>query len=51
MVAGEVAPDFMFWPAKKYKFGWYSEPRYSYKFGRSHEHSPSVGGGLLVSIP
>jgi hypothetical protein len=47
----EVAPDFMFWPAKKHKFGWYCEPRYSYKFGRSHEHSPSVSGGLLVSIP
>ena len=47
----EVAPDLMFWPSKKHKFGWYLEPSYDYKFGPSHEHSLGVSGGLLISIP
>jgi hypothetical protein len=47
----EVAADFMFWPAKKHKFGWYLEPAYDYKFGTDHEHSLGVSGGLLISIP
>jgi hypothetical protein len=47
----EVAPDFMFWPSKKHRFGWYLEPSYDYKFGPGHEHSLGVSGGLLISIP
>ena len=47
----EVAPDFMFWPSRKHKFGWYLEPSYDYKFGPGHEHSLGVSGGLLISIP
>jgi hypothetical protein len=47
----EVAPDFMFWPSRKHKFGWYLEPSYDYKFGPGHEHSLGVTGGLLISIP
>jgi hypothetical protein len=47
----EVAPDFMFWPAKTHKFGWYLEPGYEYKFGPSREHSLGLSGGLLISIP
>ena len=46
----EVAPDFMFWPSRKHKFGWYLEPSYDYKFGPGHEHSLGVSGGLLISI-
>ena len=46
----EVAPDFMFWPLKKHRFGWYLEPSYDYKFGPGHEHSLGVSGGLLISI-
>lgn len=46
----EVAPDFMFWPSKKRRFGWYVEPSYDYKFGPGHEHSLGVSGGLLISI-
>ena len=49
-VGVEVAPDFMFWPSKKHRFGWYLEPSYDYKFGPSHEHSLSVSGGLLIAI-
>jgi len=47
----EVAPDFMFWPSKKHRFGWYLEPSYDYKFGPGHEHSLGVSGGLLIAVP
>jgi hypothetical protein len=47
----EGAPDLMFWPSKKHRFGWYLEPSYDYKFGPGHEHSLGVSGGLLISIP
>ena len=47
----EAASDFMFWPSRQHKFGWYLEPAYDYKFGPGHEHSLGVSGGLLISIP
>ena len=50
-VAGEVAPDFMYWPRGKHRVGWYVEPSYEYKFGPGHEHSVGVTGGLLIGIP
>jgi len=50
-VAIEVAPDFMFWPRGKHRFGWYLEPSYEYKFGSHPEHSLAVAGGLLIAIP
>jgi hypothetical protein len=50
-IAGEAALDFMFWPAAKHKFGWYLEPAYEYKFGRGHEQSLGITGGLLIAIP
>jgi hypothetical protein len=50
-VAGEVAPDFMFWPAAKHRFGWYIEPAYEYDFGRGHEQSVGFTAGLLIAIP
>ena len=49
--AGEAVLDFMFWPAKKHKFGWYFEPGYEYDFGSGHEQSAGVSGGLLIAIP
>jgi hypothetical protein len=49
-VAAEVAPDFMFWPSKRHRFGWYLEPSYEYKFGPGHEHSLGLSGGLLIAI-
>ena len=49
--AAEVAPDFMFWPSKKHRFGWYFEPSYEYKFGPGHEHSLGITGGMLIGIP
>lgn len=50
-VAAEFAPELMFWPYKKRRFGWYLEPSYEYKFGSGHEHSLGITGGLLIAIP
>lgn len=49
-LGGEVGLDFMFWPAAKHKFGWYLEPAYEYDFGRGHEQSLGITGGLLIAI-
>lgn len=49
-VSVEVAPDFMFWPSGKHRFGWYLEPAYEYNFGRGHEQSLGISGGLLIAI-
>jgi hypothetical protein len=49
--AGEAVLDFMFWPSRKHRFGWYLEPGYEYSFGRGHEQSLGISGGLLIAIP
>jgi hypothetical protein len=50
-VGGEIIGDFMFWPAKKHRFGWYLEPGYDYDFGKGHEQSFGISAGLLIAIP
>jgi hypothetical protein len=50
-IGAEAALDFMFWPWKKHKFGWYVEPAYDYSFGGGHEQSVGIAAGLLISIP
>lgn len=50
-VSGEVVLDFMFWPSAKHRFGWYLEPGYEYNFGRGHEQSLGISGGILIAIP
>jgi len=50
-VALEFAGDFMFWPARKHRFGWYLEPAYDYNFARGHEQSIGISAGLLIAIP
>jgi hypothetical protein len=50
-LAGEAVLDFMFWPSAKRRFGWYLEPAYEYSFGRGHERSMGISGGLLIAIP
>ncbi len=50
-VSGEAVLDFMFWPFKKHRFGWYLEPGYEYNFGQGHEQSLGISGGLLIAIP
>lgn len=47
---GEAVLDFMFWPFKNRRFGWYLEPGYDYDFGRGHEQSIGISGGLLIAI-
>jgi hypothetical protein len=49
-LGGEAVLDFMFWPGRKRKFGWYLEPGYEYNFGRGHERSIGVTFGLLIAI-
>jgi hypothetical protein len=54
-LSGEAAFDFMYWPSKwsgkKRRFGWFVEPAYEYNFGRGHEQSVGISGGLLIAIP
>ena len=50
-IAGEVAGDFMFWPAHRHRFGWFLEPAYDYSFARGHQQSIGISGGLLIAIP
>jgi len=50
-VAGEAVLDFMYWPAKRHRFGWYLEPGFEYSFGSGHEKSMGINGGLLIAIP
>jgi len=49
-VSAEGVADFMFWPWAKRRFGWYVEPGYEYNFGRGHEQSFGITGGLLIAI-
>jgi hypothetical protein len=49
-ISGELAGDFMFWPARKHRFGWFLEPGYDYSFARGHQQSIGMSGGLLIAI-
>jgi hypothetical protein len=48
-VAGEAVLDFIFWASKKRRVGWYFESGYEYGFGRAHERSANLSGGLLIA--
>jgi hypothetical protein len=48
--SAEAALDFMYWPGAKHRLGWYIEPAYEYNFGRRHEQSVGITGGLLIAI-
>jgi hypothetical protein len=50
-IGAEAVLDFMFWPTKDRKFGWFLEPSYSYSFSQGHEQSLGVSVGLLIPIP
>jgi len=47
---GEFALDFMYWPFKSKKLGFYAEPAYDYSFGAGNEQSIGISGGLLVNL-
>ena len=50
-ISGEIEGDFMFWPTRKHRFGWFLEPAYDYSFAEGHQHSIGMSGGLLIGIP
>jgi len=50
LIAAEAVLDFMFWPCGKHRFGWFFEPGDEYTFGRVHERSFGISGGLLIAI-
>jgi hypothetical protein len=50
-IAGELAGDFMFWLARRHRFGWFLEPAYDYSFAGGHRQSIGMSAGLLISIP
>lgn len=47
----EAVLDFMFWPGRKHRLGWFLEPGYDHTFGRGHEQSVGLSFGLLIAIP
>jgi hypothetical protein len=49
-ISGELAGDFMFWPARKRRLGWFLELAYDYSFTRGHQQSIGMSGGLLIAI-
>lgn len=50
-IGTEVSFEFMIWPTRDRKFGWFVEPSYGYSFGKEHEQSLGVNAGLLIAIP
>jgi len=50
-IASEFALEWMIWPTKDRKIGWFVEPTYSYAFSRGHEQSVGVAAGLMIAIP
>lgn len=49
-ISAELAGDFMFWPARKHRFGWFLEPAYDYNFARGHQQSVGMSAGLLIGV-
>jgi hypothetical protein len=50
-IASEFAFEWMIWPTKDRKFGWFVEPICSYAFSRGHEQSVGVAAGLTIAVP
>jgi hypothetical protein len=50
-VSAEIAAEFMIWPTKDRKFGWFIEPTYSYALTSDHQKSLGLGAGLTIPIP
>jgi hypothetical protein len=49
-IAYEARADFMFWPTRNRKFGWFLEPSYSHDFGKGLQ-SLGVSVGPLIAVP
>jgi hypothetical protein len=50
-VSGEIAAEFMIWPTKDRKFGWFVEQTYSYALTKDHQQSLGLAAGLTIPIP
>jgi hypothetical protein len=50
-ISAELAADFMVWPTKDRRFGWFVEPTYNYSLAKGHEQSLGLAMGLLIPIP
>jgi len=50
-LAVEAMLEFAYWFHPRHDIGLYVEPGYDYSFGRGHEQSLGVTGGLLIAIP
>jgi hypothetical protein len=50
-LSAEVAAEFMIWPTKDRKFGWFIEPTYSYALTSDHQKSLGLAAGLMIPIP
>jgi hypothetical protein len=50
-ISAEVAAEFMIWPTKDRKFGWFIEPTFSYALTSDHQKSVGLGAGLTIPIP
>ena len=49
-LAGEAVLDFMFWPSRRHRIGWYLEPAYEHSFQAGHDKSLGFSTGLLIGI-
>jgi hypothetical protein len=49
-VAGEFAMEWMIWPTKDRKFGWFIEPTYSVTLNKGHEQAIGLTGGLMIAL-
>jgi hypothetical protein len=49
--SGRGAGDFMFWPTRKHRLGWFVEPSYDYSFAGGHQQSIGMSTGLLIGLP
>ena len=50
-VAGEAIVEFVYSPWPERHIGFFLEPSYAYDFGKGHEQSLGVTGGLHIGIP
>jgi hypothetical protein len=49
-IAGEVVVEFVYSPWPERHVGFFIEPAYAYDFGKGHEQSIAVTGGLHIGI-
>ncbi len=50
-IAGEAITELVYFPWQEHKVGFFLEQIYSYDFGKGHEQSLGVTGGLHIAVP